>query len=116
MSQRTIGPDGRDEPKRMPREHSERIRALQSRGWGYDPEHGQHITHNFGTDKQPYKCVYLVGLLWSVPRSAFLSIDCGRVLLVQGEDMTFDEFIAVLDGKAERKALVGQRGFSFDED
>lgn len=68
---------------------------LVQRGWTCEqPRYRHTIT---GTDKRLYRCVYCEGLLFGVPRAIFLSVDCGRVMLIgEQRDVTFEEFLTLL--------------------
>ena len=95
--------------------HNDRLKILQSRGWTC--EHPNAIHRPIGRDGVSRGSVYLEGLINSQPREAFLSIEDGFVMLIRGEDFTFDQFIALLDRKPEAvKPLAGQRSLWGDEE
>lgn len=94
--------------------HTTRLAELLSRGWTC--EHPNAIHRPIGRDGVGRGSVYLEGLINSHPREAFLSIEDGLVMLIRGEDYTFDEFIALLDRKPEAlKVLPGQKSLLGDE-
>ena len=78
-------------------EHEKRLTKLATLGWTC--EH-PHMTHNpVSNGGQHLRSVYLEGQINGDPREAFLSIGCGLVMLLRGEDFTFDHFVDLLEGR-----------------
>lgn len=76
-------------------EHAARMQGLNERGWNC--EHPTARVTIGGTDDVLRKCVTCDGLLYGVPRSCFLSVECGRVMLIgEMRDVLFDEFVRML--------------------
>jgi len=80
------------------------LETLSQHGWKC--EHPGRRNTAAGTDGKRYLCVWCDGLLFDVPRSVYLSVDCGRVLLIgESVDLSFDECLAML-GMDEDPALA----------
>lgn len=94
MSSRTIDHDGKDRLQTSKALH-QRLEELAKHGWAC--ESPKQFATIEGTDKEFYRCVWCDGLLFGVPRSIYLSIDCGRVMLIgEKKDVAFERFIEFL--------------------
>lgn len=99
-------------------DHEKRLAKLATLGWTCEHPHMIHQPVSHG--KQHLRAVYLEGQINAVPREAFLSIGCGLVMLLRGEDFTFVHFVDLLEGRlrlpVERMADDRQKGLFDGED
>lgn len=98
--------------------HTTRLNELLKRGWTCTDDFIRPACENPkpGTPTVSHKSVEISGMIQGVPQVAFLSVECGLVMVQRGEDFTFDEFIALLDGKPEaEKVLPGQKSLFWDD-
>ena len=97
--------------------HSDRLKTLLSRGWTCEfPDKAHECKSHSGAMMQ---CLYLEGVIHGAPQQIFLAVISGAVLLIKGEDYTFDGFLDYCDGKTEApavKPLAGQRSLWGDEE
>lgn len=83
------------EPSRSTDPLTANLNKLRQHGWKCEQPGRRSVIP--GADCNRYECVWCDGVLFGVPRSAYLSVMCGRVLLI-GEtvDVSFEEFLTML--------------------
>ena len=71
------------------------LKRLEEFGWVC--KHPTGFGTIAATDKQFHKCVWCDGLLFGVPRSIYLSVETGLVMLIgELKDVPFERFIELL--------------------
>ena len=98
-------------------EHEKRLEKLATLGWTC--EHPGSLHNPVSQKKEHLRAVYLEGQINGTPREAYLSMWCGLVMLIRGEDFEFSHFIDLLEGRlrlpVERMQDDRQKGL-FDLD
>jgi hypothetical protein len=84
--------------------HTDRLAILATHGWTCEHPNETRI---YGQDKdhKPHQSVFIQGILEGVLQEGYLTLDCGLVLLWGLPDWTFEEFFAVLEGRAVVEAV-----------
>lgn len=85
------------------------LKRLEEFGWVC--KHLNGFAMIAATDKKFRKCVWCDGMLFGVPRSIYLSVDCGLVLMIgELKDVPFERFVELLgmeqDPDDVRRVLV----------
>lgn len=99
--------------------HTTRLSELLKRGWTCTDDFIRPACENPkpGKPTVSHRSVEISGMIQGVPLVAFLSVECGLVMMQRGDDFTFDEFLALLDGKTgAARVLPGQRSLFGDEE